>query len=77
MLDNEPQAQALAAGLRVGPGVDLGVTDDPAPQSSQRSRSSEAMGTRYLLVLVLILLVLGCGECVWQGTDEGSVRGMR
>lgn len=25
------------------------------------------MGTRYLLALFLILLVLGFGECVWQG----------
>lgn len=38
----------------------------PTPPQCSRS-PNEAMGTRYLLALCLILLVLGFGECGWQG----------
>ena len=88
MLDDEPQANALAPGTQLGrwrgreaslspwsfrggggetPGLD--VTRGPVPQPPRCSRSSDAMGTRCLLVPLLVLLVLRCGECGRQGAE--------
>ena len=47
----------------------------PAPHPLQCSRSPDAMCTRYFLVLFLILLVLGFGECDQRGRqvcEEGD-----